>query len=422
MQRFTQFILLLAVLAGAGCGNANPDKVALAPESTLKPTSSTQAAATRLEETAPTQSASQKAAEADSADLLAVTAPEGPAAASFQQTLVAFQGGRLDLAFEFLPASYQADLETIVHSFAEKTDAELWSQSFGLLGKLAQVMKTKKEMIFEFEPFKHLPQMISIKPHWDDLAAGLQELSKSEVANLDFLKSCEMKRLLSSANRLLTGIPLPKFGNMTVTTLKSDDQFATLTYRESKEGEPTQVEFVKIEGKWLPRSMVDGWSAGIADARKRVTQWSAQIAANKSTITQALESTGDSLERIRQAKNQEEFASAFFPLMLSVTTGSQIVQQAMLEASIQSRASNAVRIEIDRELMQDDQTKLKDAVLSKLGEAAVDYEMICGDGKTRCRFTPIPEPETLVSVLEKHFHGASVRLNSDTKTIHVEWK
>lgn len=413
-------VLILTAFALNGCGKSESGKSSGSAEPSLQPTAVS--SETTTAQVAPAAIEPVKSAPSASIipDRMSVTAPAGSAAAAFQKTLVAFQEGRLDLVYESLPASYQTDVESLVHLFAEKMDADIWTQSFGLAGKLAAVMKSKKELILNFDAFRNHPQVELMKPNWDQFAAGLQEAASSDVANLGYLKQCEVKKLLVSANRAISGVPMPKFGNIDVSSIRQDETSATLSYRELPDGERREVEMSKVDDQWLPKTVASGWADGIAEARKRIDQIPEQIAANKASITKILDSAAKSLERIQQARNADEFAAALPPLMFSVTNATQLAQLALLESSSQTRAGNAVRIEIYFELQDDEQTKLRDAVLAHLGSPDVDYEMLGGNSTTRCRFTPVSDPQALVAVIQKHFAGANVRFNTETKTIHVE--
>ena len=350
---------------------------------------------------------------------LTVTAAEGTAEAAFQQILVAFQKGQLDAAYDSLPRSFQSDVDRLLHSFAERMDPELWSAGIELTRKFASVMKTKKSLILNFDAFKRSPQMELIKPHWDAISTGLFDFTQGEFSNLGRLKQVGVKGLLQSASKLLSGIPLPKFGEVTVTTVKSDADSAVILYRESKESEPQEVVFVKVEGKWLPKSIVEGWASTIRDANTRVNEICLRCATLKSDIKQNLDSINESLTKVQQAQTSEELSNAMIPLIFAIRMGVQSTQQALME---NPRSGHAVKIMINRGLSDDEQTKLKDAILAMINSDIVDYEMTSTDGKTQCRFTSVPDLPTLAKLLEGQFPDATVRLNADTKAIEVETK
>jgi hypothetical protein len=424
MNRICCYFLLLT-FAITGCGQPKPEVVATpsapatAPSSTAAPTNTATASTPLITST---DSVSPEAKIGTTSSALVATAPAGTAEAAFQQMLIAFQEGHLDKAFDFLPASYQTDAEKIVREFATKMDAEIWSKAFGAMTKLARVMKSQKKMILEFEPIKRAPAIDPIKSQWDAIADRIHEVATSEIENIDSLKHADLRQLLFSASQLLNGVSLPQFGNVSVKTVTSDGDTATLSYRESIDGESIQVEFVKVEGKWLSKSIANGWSDGIRDLKARLQNLPGQVASVKPNVILHLDGINGILDKAHAAKSQEELNLALIELTFSIRLAVLTAQEAMLEATTILRKGNDVRVEINRELTDDERTKLTQAVFVGLKDDKVDYELVASGGKTRCRFTPIPDPNSLVEVIRKHFEGADIRLNSEKNTITVELK
>lgn len=416
MDRVSCFATLSCLILITGCGQEKPPEATATAEPVLKSTGSTSSSATSKNE------GKVDLTETTSKSSLVATAATGTAEATFQQTLIAFQEGRLDAAYDFLPASFQADVENLVHDFGSRMDAELWSKTFGLVGKFANILKTKKNLILSLDNVKRAPMAEQIKPHWDAIATGLQDLSTGEISTVEGLKRCNIRKLLGSASGLLKGLPLPKFGDVSVATVESTDDVATLLYRESKNGEARQVEFVKVEGKWLPKSIATGWAAGIADAKSRLSDLSEQLAAIKPDTMRQFDTFSGMLDQLQQAKNADEFNAAAGPLVFAVLFSAKMAEQAIQESALAPRKGNAVHLTINRELKDQELTKLKDAVGAAMNDQSIEFEMIANDGKTRCRFTSIPDPQVLIPVLRKHFNSTNVELNSETRTIQVELK
>ena len=412
MLRLVKAPFALVVIFLAGCGQSKP----VAPATVQDPAP--------VIKSEPGIDVPKVKVEPTSTAALVATAADGTAEATFQQTLIAFQDGRLDTAFEFLPPSYQADVEKIVQTFAGTMDAELWSHAFQVLNKVANLLKTKKELILNLEGVKRFPQIDAIKPYWDAIAARIKDIATSEIADLNKLKQSDVRKLLVSGNQLLAGLPLPKFGDVQVTTVKSDSNTAILSYKESQNPESKEVEFVRVEGKWLPKSIATGWAAGIEDARRRIEGLPGQLAQWKPEAMKQFDNVNGMLDQIQAAKTKEEFTSAVMPLMFTMAFGAQLAQQAMRDAETNPRTGNAVNCLINRELTDVELTALKDAVTTSLGAAGSkpDYELIPNDGKTRCRFTPVADVDALVLTVKKHFSGSSVRLDAETKTIYVDLK
>ena len=402
--------LIIALIGVVGCGQAQPVPVAPAPVSVSKPAPALEATVTDSKPANPIP--------------LVTTAKEGTAESTFQQTLIAFQEGRLETVFDFLPPSYQTDVNLLVHDFAAKMDHDIWSTSFKLLAKVGNLLKSKKAMILSLDGVKRAPQIESIKPHWDTIASGIYDVATSEVADLSKLKQVDVRGLLASGGKLFRGMPLPQFGDVQVTTMKSDSTTATLSYKEHRDAEPKQVQFVFVEGKWLPKSIADGWSAGIADAKVILDELPGRISAVKPEVLKQLDALGGMIDQLQSARTSDEFDAAVAPLIFTIAFGAQMVQQSINDAAALPRKGNAVYCVINRELNDSELTALKEAVLSTLKDSAtdVDYELIPNNGKTRCRFTPVADIQTLTTLVAKHFDAAEVRLDLENKTIHVNFK
>ncbi len=410
MNRLMKARLVFALICVAGCGHSKP--VAVVPEP-AKQTKSSAVIDETKSESKPTTSIP-----------LVSTAREGTAESTFQQTLIAFQEGRLESVLDFLPPSYQADVNTLLHDFAGKMDAEIWSASFNLLAKVANILKSKKTLILSLDGVKRTPQIESIKPHWDAIAAGIFEVASSDVADLSKLKQANARDLLTSAGKIFRRMPLPPFDEVQVMTIKSDSTTATLSFRENRDADPKQVEFVLIEGKWLPKWIADGWSSSVADAKATLEDLPNRVSVVKPEAMKQIDAINGMMEQLQSAKTSDEFSAAVAPLVLTIAFGAQMAQQSMRDAATTPRKGNAVHCVINRELTDSELTALKDAVMATLNNSAsnADYELIPNNGKTRCRFIPVSDINALTAVVAKHFDASEVRLDLENRTIHVDFK
>ena len=410
MDRLIRTGLIFVLICVVGCGQSKP--VNVAPASVTETKSSA------------TIDAPVKDARPNTPIPLVTTAKEGTAESTFQQTLIAFQEGRLETVFDFLPPSYQADVDMLVHDFAAKMDNEIWSTSFKLLADVANLLKSKKTLILSLDGVKRAPQIESIKPHWDAIASGLYDVATSEVADLSKLKQANVRNLLALGSKPFRGMPLPQFSDVQVTTIKSDSTMATLSYRETRDAEPKQVEFVLVEGKWLPKSIANGWSSGITDAKAMLKELPNRISAIKPEAMKQIDAISGMIDQLQSAKTSDEFNAAVAPLIFTIAFGAQMAQQSMSDAASTSRKGNDVHCTINRELNDNELTSFKDAVTAMLStsSADADYELIPNNGKTRCRFTPVSDINALTALVATHFDAADVRLDLENRTIHVDFK
>ena len=203
-----------------------------------------------------------------------------------------------EAVWDFLPESYEGDLNDVVHLFAERMDAELWNKSILVVRKLAGVLKTKKEFL--------AADMTPVANLVETLLAG-------ELADLDQLKKFDGRLFLSGTGaRLIAQLRelLPNINRMLdfkkVTLLKSKGDAATVELKTDEE--TTEREFVRVEGKWIPKDTADAWIEQIGEAKARLSILSPDnLAEIKPRIMTLLAAVDGVVDRLAAAGNQDEF-------------------------------------------------------------------------------------------------------------------
>ena len=203
-----------------------------------------------------------------------------------------------EAVWDFLPDSYQRDLNDLMHGFAQRMDPELWNKGVAVFRKLVGVLKTKKAFL--------AADMTRV--------AGLTEtLLDSDLADLEKMKSFEGRRFLAGTGARLIG-QLHDLGQdlggmlqiKKVTLVKFRGDTATLELKTSQE--TTEREFVRVEGKWIPKDLAEGWIEQIGEAKARLSVLSPEnLGEMKPQILSLLEAIDGVLDRLAAARNQEEF-------------------------------------------------------------------------------------------------------------------
>lgn len=263
-------------------------------------------------------------------ELAAKSAPTDDPAAAVMAALEGVKSGRLQQSYDFFPASYQKDVDALVNQFAGKMDPEIWQQSFAVLNKAVQVLKTKKELILEGPMFAGPnagPQGEIARQNWDGAVTFLETLVGSDLADLEKLKALESRMFLEqTGNKLLTQAlslgaaagqnPLETLKDVSVTVVSRDGDKAVVKMVSPQEPEAQEVEFVKVEGKWLPQSLVDGWKDQIDQARAQIDQIKPEeLAAAKPQALGQLKSVDATLDKLLAAKTADEITAAATPLI-----------------------------------------------------------------------------------------------------------
>jgi len=219
-----------------------------------------------------------------------------------------------------LPAKYQADITGLKNGFAAKMDAEVWNKAFAVIGKLAQVLKTKKEMLLASPKLQEVPFAAEVLNKSGDTFAGILDgLAKSEIGTLDGLKAAHPGDFLDTTGgkliidglRVAETIPgvgeQVKLEKAKVSLVKIEGDGAMLKIETpSNTTGPNEVAFRKVEGKWLPAGMVADWDATIARGKDYVADFNIP-ADTKTMAVQMLDYTSKTLDTMLAAKDQATF-------------------------------------------------------------------------------------------------------------------
>ena len=418
--RWVGLVWLGLMLAPCGCGSAKtktetkPDSVKVAPSGTVE-----------SPEPATTTSSGSNAASSNEA-------VEGDSAfASVKQTLAAIQRGDLASAYEFLPPTYQSDVDGLVREFAANTDAEVWSRLFGTLRKTVAVLRTKKAFILELDLFANRPEYEPMRKHWDESVSLLDQFATSNAGDLESLKQASAKSLLpgdaSNIVRHLDAIGLGvgadlarQFADIKVEQIKAAGDEHLLSFQGPRDERPIEIVYVKHDGHWLPKSLVAQWSAGIEADRAWLAKLPEQIKLAKPRLLEALTQADGLLDQLLAANNREEFQQAVGPAILSLALAWPRMQQLAQQSASGKADLPPVTILINRELSQSEQTQLIDAVLKPLHAAGTDYTLLANDGKTTCRLTRLSDVALLRASLAKHFGLKSDDVSFDKEESRIK--
>lgn len=334
--------------------------------------------------------------------------------ASVKQTLAAIQRGDLAAAYEFLPPTYQSDVDGLVREFASQMDAEVWARLFDTLRKSVAVLRTKKTFILELDLFANRPEYEPMRKHWDEAVSLLDQFATSGAADLESLKQASAKSLLpgdaSNIVKQLDAIGLGvgadlarQFADIKVEQVRATGDEHVLSFQSPRDEQPIEIVYVKHDGRWLPKSLVDQWSAGIEVDRAWLAKLPDQIKVAKPRMLEALTQADGLLDQLLAAKNREEFQQAAGPAILSLALDWPRMQQLAQQSASGKADVPPVTIAINRELSEGEQTKLIDAVLKPLHATGTDYTLLANDGKTTCRLTRLSDVALLRESLAKHF-------------------
>jgi len=245
--------------------------------------------------------------------------------------------------WEALPTSYQKDVHELVHSAVGKIDPDLWEKVFSTAQRVAKLLREKKQFILA-HPF--VAQAVTaqgvdkaeLDKQWDPIVSALDALVNSEIAKYEQAKTVDIGAFLdrtgSKVMQGLSGVSKSVTGGgeapgekneMVMLYDKLKQVKATLVNEKGDEatvklevpGEtPKEEKFVRIEGKWVPKEIADGWAKNIADAKKQIAAISTEeIAKQKQGVIMGLAMVDGLIAPLESAKTQAEFNAAIDALM-----------------------------------------------------------------------------------------------------------
>ncbi len=263
--------------------------------------------------------------------------PAATADAAVTQVVEGLQQNQPQTIWNALPASYQQDVNGLAQELAGKIPAELHGSIASVSKKLEEVLTTKKELILANPMAGSAP--VDVAGNYDQMVAILGILNKSDLMDPAKLKSCDVGALLST-----TGAELMKHAssvtfddkmappemndmlemNEKLNSFKAElvsEEGDTAVVRMTVDGEdPEEETFVKVEGKWVPQEMSDGWDEMITEAKEGIAQINItpeQTAQVQTVLTIA----GSVLDQIKVANTQEELQQTLGGIMNMIGGG-----------------------------------------------------------------------------------------------------
>lgn len=214
--------------------------------------------------------------------------PAATADAAVMQVIDSLEKNDPSAFWHMLPESYQTQANDVLHDFAEKVPDNLYNQGAGLVKKLEEVLSTKKDLLLENSMVQQSP--VDVSANYDQIVALLGAITSSNLKSVETLKTADIGKLMgdiggkfmqTAANMELDQSPASTREMKEMLEFKDklstfnaelvSEEGDTATVRISMEGEePEEMDFVRIEGKWLPKEMAEGWSEMIADAKAGV--------------------------------------------------------------------------------------------------------------------------------------------------------
>lgn len=228
------------------------------------------------------------------------------------------RAGNAHVAWDLLPPTYRKDLTEIVHAFGAKMDGELQASAFGVLDRVATLMRTRKDWTLEWLQLHGGDQPLAARlpRRWDAALALVRALADSGLRDPAALVSLDpsafltgpgsaILRAFQQAAPLLERDPFARLASMTFAAAPLADGTVgvQLLIDGNPEGRPER--FVRVEGHWLAVDMVRDWPDAMAEARRGIA--ALDLAKDKREAMAMLAQVHTALDRLLAAKDWQDY-------------------------------------------------------------------------------------------------------------------
>lgn len=251
--------------------------------------------------------------------------PAEEAKAAVETAIANLKAGRLDAVYDALPASYRADVAGVVKAYAAKIDRDLYTRSASLLASAGELLSAQAD---------NLAALWAANPDFaDDLPGGIGADALTGERIRHFAKwLSDLPRTLSY-DELASGNIKPLLSNPLLGDVFAEgiallpDDFLSCDFAAAGEGaalpdgivalalssridgaeesDSEEVQFVKIEGKWIPVDLVQGWNDAMRAAKEAAADF--EIDENARRLSESLFPVIErSLDSLKAARTSEE--------------------------------------------------------------------------------------------------------------------
>ncbi|MFN5298477.1 MAG: hypothetical protein ACK5HA_09270 [Planctomycetaceae bacterium] len=267
------------------------------------------------------------------------TVAAGDPAAAVRQVLQGLEKRRLRAVWDFLPAGYQSDLQRITRQVGARMDPTLWKRAWAIPPRLAKLMRERGDWMLQpagnTPSNPNAPQPLTATD-LNGLADCLDLLASSELGDANRLKTVDLGDWCDRVGATVLGqvevfarrLPgdslaqtLAVLSDVQVQSAERAGDEATVQL-STPGGDPVPVEYVRVEGKWIPRDLAEGWIEGMGQAQARLGAFlnAETLAANRPQWESVLAATEEWLGRLEQAEAKEKFDFAWAQGVQNVLT------------------------------------------------------------------------------------------------------
>lgn len=256
--------------------------------------------------------------------IVCAEAPAPPGAdVAVRNVLAGLQRKDLRALWEFLPLSYQADVQNLLHDFGQRLDAKSW-EPFVLICRKSHLVTNQitRRLHDSGEAANETDQQLVAKLR--DVEKFLNAVCESEFSDVARLRHLDAFRFLGETGNQLVAVVtngtlsdsglgadvFSRFGAVKIELLESIGDSAVLSV-QWPEQEATQHKFVRVEERWIPQTLAEAWPSEFPKVREQCLAWADELRSNPEPWHARLREIDQLLDELAVTKSLAETRQAW---------------------------------------------------------------------------------------------------------------
>ena len=376
--------------------------------------------------------------------------PAGPAE-SMQNLMQGIADENSEVFWNFLPASYQQQINDQTHDLGAKMDPEMYDGIFNTAQRITSLLKDKKEFILKNQMIQGLPvPQEKLSEFWDPAVGVLSTIANGELSSVSKLKSFDGKAyiakegnaLLKQAFQISSMIP-QKEGELsfkervkqTKITLVSEEGDKAKIKIEAPGEEAREEMMVKVEDKWIPEKLASNWQKQMDKTSEQIAGITPEsVQANKPKVMAVLNNINQQVAALENAKTEAEFNQKLTPIIMPVAMLGPMLQAQLGGAAMGTpmgspmagspgeakpiNPNTMISIVVNKKLSPGEQDPIIDEILQSANDTESLQVIPTVDGEiTTFKVYPVEDIEAFSKKIK---FGKPSKVDKDSRSITVE--
>ena len=235
------------------------------------------------------------------------------------------------VVWDMLPPKYQSDLSEVVKLSSQKVDPAITNQVKRTVSSVTKLLRSKKEFVLGSQHMAMIPDKTVLTQSYDEIVdvieaiAGINSVDESKLQTGDVRVVLEgyLNNLSKKIDALGTKIPgnpvAQAFANPIPFSITNATATDAMIEFPNPAGQSNPMPIVNVEGRWLPKDMIDQWDSNMRQSMDQLNQMNPQSNAQmKMMVGLATTQITGRLVPLQSAETQADFDAALGEIIAEV--------------------------------------------------------------------------------------------------------